>query len=355
MKLAILGDAHFGCRNDSLDFHNYFRKFYDEIFFPYLRENNIKIVFQLGDIFDRRKFINFNSLHLSRRYFFDVCKKENIDLHILLGNHDISFKNTLDINSPCLLISDYDNIKIYRDFCTVDFSSTMIDVVPWMCEENEQQIVSSVKRSKSEICFGHFEISGFEMDRGIVCQAGIDKKLLSRYDMVLSGHFHHKSRNDNIIYVGTPYEMTWADYEDIKGFHILDINTRELEFVKNPFNMFIKIFYDDVNDSSEKIMEYDFSKLKSTYVKVVVNNKKDPYLFDNFMDRIYKSDCCDVSVVEDFTEEESEEDDTVDQAQDTLTILNNFVDTSEIPLEKEKLKTIMKEIYIEALNKEVAE
>jgi hypothetical protein len=149
--------------------------------------------------------------------------------------------------------------------------------------------------------------------------------------------------------------MTWSDYEDIKGFHILDLNTRELEFVKNPFNMFNKLFYDDVNESPEKIMGYDFSKLKSTYVKVVVNNKKDPYLFDNYMDKLYKSDCCDISVVEDFTEEDSVEDDDLDQAQDTLTILNNYIDTTEIQLEKDKLKNTMKEIYIEALNKEVAE
>jgi DNA repair exonuclease SbcCD nuclease subunit len=71
MKIAILGDCHFGMRGDSLEFHNYYKKFYEEVFFPYLIENNIDTVFQMGDLFDRRKFINFNTLYLARQYFFD--------------------------------------------------------------------------------------------------------------------------------------------------------------------------------------------------------------------------------------------------------------------------------------------
>ena len=66
MKLCILGDTHFGARGDSLDFHKYFRKFYNDVFFPYLKENNITTIIQMGDLFDRIKYINFNSLYLSR-------------------------------------------------------------------------------------------------------------------------------------------------------------------------------------------------------------------------------------------------------------------------------------------------
>lgn len=355
MKIVILGDTHFGARSDSLDFHRYFQRFYEEIFFPYLKEHNITTIFQMGDLFDRRKFINFNSLYLARKYFFDVCKSNNITLHTLIGNHDVAFKNTLEVNSPSLVVSDYSNIIVYTDFANVDFDGLAVDIVPWLCDDNESKIFKQIKNSKSEICFGHFEISGFEMDKGNVCEIGIDKKSLAKYDIVLSGHFHHKSSDKNITYVGTPYEMTWSDYKDPKGFHVFDTETREMEFVGNTFNMFNKIVYDDSESDFESWKSFDFSKYKDTYLKVVVLNKQNPYLFDHVLDNIYKAGCSDVSIVEDFTDTILDDDEIIDQAEDTMTILSKYIDVIEIDVEPEKLKNIMKEIYIEALNTEVAE
>ena len=356
MKLCILGDTHFGARGDSLDFHKYFQKFYDEVFFPYLIENDIKVVFQMGDLFDRRKFINFNSLYLSRKYFFEKCERLGIKLHTLIGNHDVAYKNTLEVNSPSLLLNEYNNIEIYEEFDTVDFDGVSIDVVPWICDDNVDDIFNRMKESKAQICFGHFEIAGFEMDRGNVCESGIDKQSLSKYDVVLTGHFHHKSTDGNITYVGTPYEMTWADWNDPKGFHIFDTETREMNFVKNSFSMFHKITYDDGKTTFEDWKEYDFSKLKECYVKVVVLNKQNPFLFDHVIDSLYKAGVSDLSIVEDFTDVNVDLDqDIIDQAEDTITILSKYIDNLTLDVEPEKLKTLMRELYVEALNTEVAE
>ena len=356
MKLCILGDTHFGARGDSLDFHKYFQKFYDEVFFPYLIENDIRVVFQMGDLFDRRKFINFNSLYLSRKYFFEKCERLGIQLHTLIGNHDVAYKNTLEVNSPSLLLNEYNNIEIYEEFDTVDFDGVSIDVVPWICDDNVDDIFNRMKESKAQICFGHFEIAGFEMDRGNVCESGIDKQSLSKYDVVLTGHFHHKSTDGNITYVGTPYEMTWADWNDPKGFHIFDTETREMNFVKNSFSMFHKITYDDGKTTFEDWKEYDFSKLKECYVKVVVLNKQNPFLFDHVIDSLYKAGVSDLSIVEDFTDVNVDLDqDIIDQAEDTITILSKYIDNLTLDVEPEKLKTLMRELYVEALNTEVAE
>jgi len=356
MKLCILGDTHFGARGDSLDFHKYFQKFYDEVFFPYLIENDIRVVFQMGDLFDRRKFINFNSLYLSRKYFFEKCERLGIKLHTLIGNHDVAYKNTLEVNSPSLLLNEYSNIEIYEEFDTVDFDGVSIDVVPWICDDNVDDIFNRMKESKAQICFGHFEIAGFEMDRGNVCESGIDKQSLSKYDVVLTGHFHHKSTDGNITYVGTPYEMTWADWNDPKGFHIFDTETREMNFVKNSFSMFHKITYDDGKTTFEDWKEYDFSKLKECYVKVVVLNKQNPFLFDHVIDSLYKAGVSDLSIVEDFTDVNVDLDqDIIDQAEDTITILSKYIDNLTLDVEAEKLKSIMRELYVEALNTEVAE
>jgi DNA repair exonuclease SbcCD nuclease subunit len=356
MKICILGDSHFGCRGDSLDFHKYFEKFYEEVFFPYLKANDIEVIFQMGDLFDRRKFINFNTLHLCRRYFFDRCEILGIKVHTILGNHDVAFKNTLEVNSTGLLLNEYNTVEYYDNFQTVEFDGVEIDVVPWICDGNEKEIFESIKDSKAQICFGHFEIAGFEMDRGNVCDHGLDKNILSKYDIVLSGHFHHKSKNGNITYVGTPYEMTWSDYNDPKGFHIFDTNTRELEFIKNPYTMFNKVIYDDSVTDFEYWKSYDYNEKQNTYVKLIVLNKQNPFLFDHVMDNFYKAGVSDLTIVEDFTDMLIEVDqDIIDQAEDTISILSKHIDNLTLDVEPEKLKTLMRELYVEALNTEVAE
>jgi hypothetical protein len=194
------------------------------------------------------------------------------------------------------------------------------------------------------------------MDRGNVCDHGLDKKKLSKYDVVLSGHFHHKSTDGNITYVGTPYEMTWSDYNDPKGFHIFDTETRNMEFVRNPFVMFNKVTYDDGQQDFDTWKNYDFSSLKDTYVKVVVLNKQNPYLFDSVIDSLYKVGVADLSIVEDFSDLLIDDDsDIIDQAEDTMTILSKHIDNLTLDVEAEKLKTLMRELYIEALNTEIAE
>jgi len=356
MKICILGDTHFGCRGDSLDFHKYFEKFYSEVFFPYLIENDIKVVFQMGDLFDRRKFINFNSLYLSRKYFFNKLKEHEIQLYTLVGNHDVAFKNTLEVNSPSLLLNEYENIFLAENFHTEDFDGTKIDIVPWICDDNQDDIFTKMKQSPAQICFGHFEIAGFEMDKGNVCEHGLDRKSLDKYDVVLSGHFHHKSTHKNITYVGTPYEMTWSDYNDPKGFHIFDTETRNMEFVRNPFTMFNKIVYDDSVSDFEEWKTFNFNDKKNTYVKVVVLNKQNPFLFDHVIDSLYKAGVSDLSIVEDFNDLIVENDEEIiNQAEDTMTILSKYIDNLEIDVQPEKLKTLMRELYVEALNTEVAE
>ena len=353
MKLIILGDTHFGMRGDSLEFHNYYKRFYQEVFFPYIIENNITTIFQMGDLFDRRKFINFNTLYLSRQYFFDKIKELGLEFHTILGNHDIYYKNVLEVNSSQMLLNDYENITVYDEPNKITFDGVEVDVIPWICSDNEEQIKKFIESSTSQICFGHFEIAGFEMDKGNVCHEGLDKKLLNRYDVVLSGHFHHKSSDGQITYVGTPGEMTWADYFDPRGFHTFDTDTRELEFIQNPYRMFHKLSYDDTTSDFEFWKSFDYSVLKETYVKVIVVNKQNPYLFDNVIDNLYKTGVSDISIVEDFTETLIENDDElINQAEDTMTILGKYIDNLTLNVDNDKLKALMKEVYVEALTTE---
>jgi DNA repair exonuclease SbcCD nuclease subunit len=349
MKIAILGDTHFGVRNDSLAFHNLYKKFYAEVFFPYLEEHGIKNVYQLGDLFDRRKYISFQTLALCRKYFFDVMQRKEIQFYTLLGNHDIAFKNTLEVNSPQLLLQDYENICIFdQPFHDEELG---IDIIPWICQDNEAEIQDFIKRSSAHICLGHFELAGYEMDRGNICHEGMDAIELKKYEMVLSGHFHHKSNDGHINYVGTPYEMTWSDCDDVRGFHILDTETRELTFIVNLHRMFHKIRYNDEGiDSLGEIAQADYSNLAGKYVKIVVEKKTNAFMFDTLLDEIAKVNPLDVTVVEDFTEITTEaEEAEVDQAEDTITILNKYIDGLTLPVESDKIKTLMRDVYNEAI------
>ena len=353
MKLIILGDTHFGMRGDSLEFHNYYKRFYQEVLFPYVVKNNITTIFQMGDLFDRRKFINFNTIYLSRQYFFNTIRELGIQFHTILGNHDIYYKNVLEVNSSQMLLKDYDNIIVYDEPNKVVFDGVDVDVIPWICADNEMEIKKFIENSTSQICFGHFEIAGFEMDKGNVCHEGLDKSILKRYDIVLSGHFHHKSSDGQITYVGTPGEMTWTDYNDPRGFHVFDTETREMEFIQNPYRMFHKISYDDTVSDFEFWKSFDYNALKETYVKVIVVNKQNPYLFDNVIDNLYKAGVSDISIVEDFTDNSVENDDElVNQAEDTMTILGKYIDNLTLNVDNDKLKALMREVYVEALTTE---
>lgn len=352
MKIVLLGDTHFGVRNDARHFHEYYEKFYREVFFPYLEEHGIDTIIQLGDLFDRRKYINFLSLAESRRYFFDECQKRNIQLHALIGNHDIFWRNSLEINSPDLLLRDYDNITLWTKHGTLELDGAVFDMIPWMCSENEKEIREFVSKSTSPYCIGHFELVGYYMQRGQVSHEGYEDAFLKEYDQVYSGHYHSRSASvdGKIAYLGTPYELFWSDYKDQKGFGVFDTQSKAFKFIANPHRMFYKLTYDDTKEMSQ-----DFTNLQNKYIKIVVAQKTNPQQFDTFMDDIYKMNPIDVTIVEDVNEMVNNEEDVVDQAQDTLTILSNYIDQQTIQVEPQKLKTVMRELYLEALSSETIE
>ena len=272
MKVAIITDQHFGARNDSIAFLDFFQKFYDNTFFPTLVANNISTVLVLGDTFDRRKYVNFYALQRAKEMFFDRLAESGITVHMLAGNHDTYFKNTNDVNSPDLLLKEYSNINVIDEPTTITVDGTDICMMPWICPDNYQVSLDMLKNTNAEICMGHFEISGFAMYRGMQSNEGLEKNLFDKFDLVFSGHYHHRSDDGHIFYLGNPYELTWQDYNDPRGFHLFDFSTRGLEFIHNPYTMFSRVEYDD---KEVEPVNLDTIDLENKYVKLVVVNKTD--------------------------------------------------------------------------------
>jgi DNA repair exonuclease SbcCD nuclease subunit len=350
LKVAIITDQHFGARNDSLTFLDFYQKFYENTFFPTLDENGINTVLILGDTFDRRKYVNFFSLQRAKEMFFDKLAERNIKVHMLAGNHDTYYKNTNDVNSPDLLLREYDNINVIDSPKTITVDDTEVCMMPWICPENYQESMDVITNTTAEICMGHFEIAGFSMYRGMESHDGLSKDVFDKFDLVFSGHYHHRSSDKHIHYLGNPYELTWQDFNDPRGFHLFDLTTRQLEFFQNPYTMFARIEYDD---KEREVLDLNALDLKDKYVKLVVVNKTDYYKFDKFIQSLYTKGCHEIKIVEDLSEFEDGEVGEEINLEDTLSVLSNYIDSIETDVDKEQVKTFMKSLYTEAVNVEV--
>ncbi len=355
MKVCILGDTHFLVRNGSKSFNAYFERFYENTFFPYLLNNNIKTIIQMGDLFDNRKSVHLQGLSECKRYFFDKLKDYAIELITLVGNHDSHYKDTISINSQNLLLGEYSNIKIIDKPVNFELSCGVeVCFLPWICKENYNQSMEVINESRSHFCFGHLELSNFAMHKGIVSEEGMSPELFEKFEFSFTGHFHHRSNRGNIYYLGTPYELTWHDNLDPKGFHIFDFNSRELEFIQNPFRMFNKIYYDDLlneEEIKENLSDNYYEKFSNSYIKLIVKNKENLFLFDNFVDKLYQINPLDLVIIEEVSEVLSEELSDIDETEDTITILSKYIENLKTKdLDQNKIKCILHNLYNEALS-----
>jgi len=350
LKVAIITDQHFGARNDSIAFLDFFQKFYDNTFFPTLDASGIDTVLVLGDTFDRRKYVNFYALDRAKKMFFDKLEERGITVYMLAGNHDTYFKNTNEVNSPDLLLAEYNNIEVIDEPKTINVNGFEVCMLPWICPENYTQSLDELKNTTSTLCMGHLEIAGFAMYRGMESHEGFSAETFSKFDLVFSGHYHHRSNNSNIHYLGNPYELTWQDYNDPRGFHLFDFATRQLDFIENPYRMFERLEY---TDKEVEPINLDSLDLENKYVKLVVLEKTDFYKFDKFIQKLYNKGCHEIKIVEDFSEFQEGEINEEINLEDTVSVLSNYIESIETDVDKEKVKSYMRGLYTEAINIEV--
>jgi predicted phosphodiesterase len=351
MKIALITDTHWGVRNDQLAFLDNNKRFIDEVFLPYLDAHSIRTVIHLGDLVDRRKFLNINTAKRLRSDFIQPLHARGITPHLIIGNHDTYYKNTNSVNS---IREFYEHdFTIYESAAEVEFDGVPILFIPWICDDNRDDTLKLIGATNAQIALGHLELAGFEMYRGSPVSHGDDRVLFDRFDLVCSGHYHHRSTAGNIHYLGSHAEFTWSDYDDPKGFHILDTETREVAFVENPFKMFRKVWYNDKDKTSEEVMDRDFSKYAGAYVKLIVSNKDNPFVFDLFTTKLYEAQPLEVTIVEDHRNMDSiDEKDLLNEAEDTLTILSKYIGTIESNVDNKELDKLMRSLYNEALQME---
>ena len=340
MRVAIITDTHYGARKGSKYLHDYFELFYRDVFFPSLEEHNIDTVIHMGDIFDSRKAIDLKSLEWAKRVVFEPLKKYKV--FSIIGNHDCYYKDTNHVNSPELLLQNYPNIKLYNKATEIKVGKAKILMLPWINCENYEETEKLINKTKAKVAMGHLEINGFKATRGHLMENGMDVKTFNKFEKVYSGHFHTRSNDGKIFYLGNPYEMFWNDVNDPRGFHLFDTETLTHTPINNPYKLFYNVYYDDTNYKL-----FNTSLYKDKIVKVIVRQKSKPKEFEKFIDKLYASGVQDLKIIENFDIQESA-DFEIDEDENTLSILNRYIDESEFDLDKNIIKGIFKDLYRQA-------
>tara|TARA_B100000287_G_scaffold55470_1_gene48681 strand:- start:557 stop:1603 length:1047 start_codon:yes stop_codon:yes gene_type:complete len=345
MKIAIITDQHFGARKSSRIFHDFFKKFYDNVFFPTLKKRGIDTVLDLGDTFDNRRSLDLWAAAWARENYFNKLRDMGVTVHSLVGNHTAYFKDTNKVNTLESVLGEYDNIKIYDSATEVMIGGLPILFIPWINAENNDETYRIIEESDCPMAMGHLELNGFEAHRGYIMDHGHATTPYKKFEKVFSGHYHQRSTRDNITYLGNPYQIYWNDYNQKRGFHIFDTNSLKLEYIPNPYDIYAKIYYneDEVNSSKFKYTDY-----ANRFIKIIVEKKTDSSKFEFFISQLYAAGVHEIKIIEDPSFEQDLNEEIDIEKEDTLTILEKYVDGIEHS-DKPALKSILKTLYVEAL------
>lgn len=259
-KVAIFSDLHLGIYGNSEDWHKIALDWADWIVKD-LNKRGIKECWFLGDFFHNRSEISVQTVHVATEI---LNKFKDIDLIVLVGNHDAYYKNRADVHSLGLL-KGHNNIKVVDDNYEITRDGKKCLFVPWE---------GKVEDKKYDYIFGHFEIQSFMMNNFKKCDKGwTPSELLSKSPSVYSGHFHKRSsqhyKEGHISYIGNTFQMDFADEENQKGYHIIDFTKGEVEFVSNKVSPnFKKIFVSKLKSCKEE-------DIQNNHVKIVFDREMD--------------------------------------------------------------------------------
>lgn len=344
MKIALLNDTHFSARNFNRTIANNQLEFFENQFFPYLRENDIKNIIHLGDIFDNRDKLDIKMIDTFKKRFFDVLHEMGVKLTIIIGNHDITYRHSNTINTPQAVLREYDNITIIPEAEDIEIGGVKICCIPWVNNENVESTIEHIKNTNAPYLFGHLELAGFRFQKNgdVSTNEPPIQKYLDKFDLVLSGHYHTKTRNGNIIYLGSQYEMTWADAGDEKGFNVFDTKDGSLEYIPNPNTLFNVIHYNE----STTIEDIDPSKISGKFVKLIVDSKKTSATLDLYVQHLLLLNPSDIKIEDNTLFINPNAESSEININDTRSMLMTYIDMIEYS-NKDELKKLLMETYDE--------
>lgn len=335
-------------------------KFYSKVFFPTIDAQHVEAVIHAGDFFDRRKYCNIGTARFIHDIYRAPLQQRALPQFMITGNHDIYYKNSTEVNGIAELYRYDDGVAIFTQPTEIELGRCGILMLPWITDNNREASLKLIAESKCSIVIGHLELSGYQMYRGLANPDGLDAAMFDRFEMVMSGHYHHRTIAPPIHYLGACYPMIWSDYQDPRGFHIFDTETHALTYVENPYSLFVKIQYSDAGQKHDYIKKLASdilapdSPYHDAYIKVIVKSREQPYWFDVLLDCLYKVNAQDVMVIDDIILDDADEKDAPDILPtdlDTLTIIRNYVDSLSITCNRDELYKYLEDKYKEAMER----
>ena len=337
MKILNLGDWHLGVKADD-EWVQSIQLDGIKQAIEYSKKNGITTWIQYGDIFDVRKAITHKTMEFARE-IVQMLDDAGITLHTVVGNHDLHYKNVMHPNASTELLAKYPNVKVYDKPTTVDFDGCLIDLIPWMCEENTGEILEHIKTSSASFCVGHWELNGFYFYKGMKSH-GLEPDFPKTYKEVWSGHFHTTSEAANVRYIGTPWTLTAGDENDPRGFWMFDTETERMEFIPNNTTWHRRIHY----PFKGKIDYKDFTNLS---VRVIVTEvDKNLTKFESELEKVVHS----LRVVSKIDNSVESDDSEEVEVQSLQTLMEEYINA--IPditdSDREALIQYANQLYVEA-------
>ena len=283
-KIVIITDTHLDARQSSSIFLKYMQNYYNDVLFPYMKENNIVDLIHLGDFTDNRNNISLQANQYIVQGFGAKLKEQNIKMELCLGNHDLAYRNNSSVHSLTGLEYAYrDNVVIHQDFSKVIIGNQKFMMCGWVNDGNYDEFIrmmDSYNDKSNTILCGHFEIAGAKHYKNSPpAEHGMNADLFKDWQDVWSGHYHTKSTLGNINYFGSLFYITWQDYGDNRGFHVFDTETKELKYIVNEYSLFKELVYnvDEIGDCKDKfvrIVKNTKPESEADFLKYIANIEK---------------------------------------------------------------------------------
>lgn len=300
-----------------------------------MKKYPIDQVVHLGDLVDNRKTINHRSLRRMKDALTDPLCRSKKKRKWIIGNHDSFYKDNLSINAQKEYLPEFEQENVVT--WPIEDKETSILYVPWICKSNREECIEAIQTSQARFCIGHFELVGFK-NNGNIMKNGDVASLFKNFELVISGHYHERSAQDNIRYIASCFHFNWGDYGGYRGFAVLDTDTGKIDYFRNPYNMFTVIEY--------RGPDTKYEHAAGTYCRIYVKDKGNEVEFNDFVKKVEDLGTIDLTIVDETVMRLLDIPENV-VGDDLHMIITNYLEAQEFQ-NPEIIKTEMDRLYNKA-------
>lgn len=359
-KLFLLGDIHLGIHTLKLDtFLDISKDYFFNFYFPLLKEHYKEgdRFFILGDIFDNRSHLNLKVITYALD-IFDWLEENNIQIDIILGNHDLYNNSSVEYNSLKIL-KRHKNITIHSEPTLLNIGSKKALMIPYINDVEEQKSVLKKFQGKSDYLFCHSDLAGAKNNiNSTPLTHGPSVADFVAYPSVYASHIHLHQKMQNFTFIGCPYHLDRNDKGDTKGVYIIDIESGREKFIPNdrsPEYKTIEIVTADDIEKLDKIVSVErvlADKPMDDWYDITINNSlimEKPELVKKLMDFSRKKSLSTIKQIDDFEIKDTVEDVSLSEIGVSLSIpdmVRDYVKKQDFKddIIKEKIMNILEEV-----------